>query len=188
MNKRLFIAVDVSEQTRSLIRAIQSELHFFKNNIRFVSPQNVHVTLKFLGDVPSDQILPVISKVESCVSSFQIFNYICEGTGVFPNIKKPRVLWLGITEGSENLRELSWKLNDSLRKLPVQQEDKEYRSHITLGRVKHYNYRENNLNLSNFLAMKFEKTINNVAEMVLYESFLRPKGAIYKAIHKFKLK
>lgn len=187
MDKRLFLAVNVSEQTRSLIRAVQSELHFYKSRIRFVSPQNVHVTLKFLGDVPADRIPQIIRQVESSLSSFQNFDYICEGTGVFPNIKKPRVLWLGITEGSEILSELSLILNDALQEMPVNQEDREFHSHITLGRVRYFNYQKDAVDLRRFLEMKFEKTVNSVGEIVLYESFLRPKGAVYNAVHKFKL-
>ena len=138
MNKRLFIAADVTEQTRSLIRAFQSEFHFFKNNIRFVSPQNVHLTLKFLGDVPEQKIPAILNRIESTVSSFQNFNYICKGTGVFPNAKRPKVLWLGITDGSEYLKQLSKLLNRALKDMPVQHDDKEFRSHITIGRVSRF--------------------------------------------------
>jgi len=183
MDKRLFIAVNISEQTRSLIRAIQSDLHFMKNDIRFVSPQNVHLTLKFLGDVPVKQISQIVTKIESSVSSFQNFTYICDGTGVFPNPKRPRVLWLGITNGSEYLKQLSSLLNNAL---PVQQEDKEYRSHITIGRAK--GFKESRLKLDEFLDYKFEKIPNPVSEFVLFESILRPKGAVYIPLHRFKLK
>lgn len=186
MDKRLFIAANISEQTRSLIRAIQSDLHFIKNDIRFVSPQNVHLTLKFLGDVPVKQISKIVAKIESSVSSFQNFTYICDGTGVFPNAKRPRVLWLGITDGSENLKKLSILMNGALKDLPVQQEDKEYRSHITLGRAK--GFKERSLKLNEFLNYKFDKITNHVTEIVLFESILRPKGAIYVPLHKFKLK
>ena len=186
MDKRLFIAANVSEQTRSLIRAIQSDLHFMKNDIRFVSPRNVHLTLKFLGDVPVKQISPIVTKIESSVSSFQNFTYICDGTGVFPNPNRPRVLWLGITNGSENLKQLSELLNNALKDMPVQQEDKEYRSHITIGRAK--GFKESRLKLDEYLKYKFEKTLNPVTELVLFESILRPKGAIYSPLYRFKLK
>ncbi|MBU0713320.1 RNA 2',3'-cyclic phosphodiesterase [bacterium] len=186
MDKRLFIAANISEQTRSLIRAIQSDLHFMKNDIRFVSPQNIHLTLKFLGDVPVKQISQIVTKIESSISSFQNFTYICDGTGVFPNPNRPRVLWLGITDGSENLKKLSELLNIALNNMPVQQEDKEYRSHITLGRAK--GFKESRLKLNEFLNYQFEKIANPVTELVLFESILRPKGAIYTPLHRFKLK
>jgi len=186
MDKRLFIAANISEQTRSLIRAVQSELHFLKNDIRFVYPINVHLTLKFLGDVQEKRISQIIDLVESSVSSFQNFTYICEGTGIFPNAKRPRVLWLGITDGSEYLKQLATLLNKTLKDMPVKQEDKEYRSHITLGRVK--GFKEGNLKLNEFLNYRYGKITNHVSEIVLFESILRPKGAIYKPIHRFKLK
>lgn len=186
MDKRLFFATNISEQTRSLIRAIQSDLHFMKNDIRFVSPQNVHLTLKFLGDVPVKQISQIVTKIESTITSFQNFTYICDGTGVFPNPKRPRVLWLGITDGSENLKQLSSLLNNALKELPLQQEDKEYRSHITIGRAK--GFKESKLKLNEFLDYKFEKISNHVSEIVLFESILRPKGAVYTPLHRFKLK
>jgi 2'-5' RNA ligase len=185
MEKRLFLAVNVSEQTRALIRALQSEFHFLKNEIRFIAPGNVHLTLKFLGDVNTDHIPAIILKIKSSIHSFKNFVYIIQGTGVFPNLSRPRILWLGITQGSNYLGKLSKLLNDALKDMPVKKEDREYRSHITLGRVK--GFKKSYPNLNRFVKYRFDPIKNNVAEIILFESILKPKGAIYTPIHKFIL-
>jgi len=185
MGKRLFIAADVSDETRALIRAIQSELHFYKGSIRFVIPQNVHLTLKFLGDVPEEAIPEIEKRIAISVSGFQKFNYICRGTGVFPNVRKPRVLWLGIVKGNNILKQLSNSLQQQLKDMPVQQDDKEFRSHVTIGRIR--NYREHLVKLDEFLRYNYGEINNPVSEIVLYESMLLPKGPIYTSLKKFKL-
>ncbi len=145
----------------------------------------MHLTIKFLGDVNSSDIPTLISRIESSVRSLKKFDYICHRTGVFPSVNHPRVLWLGITDGSENLKYLSILLNDTLKDMPVKQEDREYRSHITLGRVS--GFKKSSPRLGQFLSYRFEPINNPVSEIVLYESVLNPRGAIYTPIHKFKL-
>ncbi|HCK98938.1 MAG TPA: RNA 2',3'-cyclic phosphodiesterase [Candidatus Marinimicrobia bacterium] len=184
--KRTFLAVNVSDETRQLIVSLHQELHFSKQYIRFVSPKTVHVTLKFLGDVKTEIIPDIIANIESSIRSIQKFDYICSGTGVFPNVNKPRILWLGITKGSDILAGISKTLNQALVNMPVKKEDREFRSHITLGRIKET--RKSLPDIDRFTKYSFDPIVNHVDQIILYESILTSQGAIHKPLHKFLLK
>jgi 2'-5' RNA ligase len=184
--KRTFLAANVSDETRQLIVSLYQELHFSKQYIRFVSPKTVHVTLKFLGDVKTEIIPDIIANIEHSIHSFQKFDYICSGTGVFPNAHNPRILWLGITEGSNILTGISKTLNQTLADMPVKKEDREFRSHITLGRIKEI--RKSLPDIDRFIKYSFDPIVNHVDQIILYESILTSQGALHKPLHKFLLK
>jgi len=182
---RSFIAVNVSDATRRIIDTLQMIFTHSRKAIRFLSPENVHVTLKFLGDIDPEIMPELISKIETSIRSFPKFDYICAGTGVFPNVRRPRVLWLGITQGSEMLTNLSKALDDSLRAMPIKLEEREFKAHITLGRVKEFS--KPIPELDQFLKYPFEPIRNPVEEVILFKSTLTPYGAIYTPLHNFPL-
>jgi len=182
---RTFIAVNVSDATRRMIDTLQMIFGHSRKLIRFAPPENVHVTLKFLGDVDPAIMPELISKIETSIRSFQKFDYICTGTGVFPNDHRPRVLWLGITQGSEILSNLSKTLDESLKTMPIKLEEREFKAHITLGRIKET--RRPLAELNQFLKFPFEPIHNPVEEVILFQSTLTPNGAIYTPLHNFPL-
>ncbi len=182
---RTFIAVNVSDPTRKMINTLQMIFIHFRKEIRFAPPENVHVTLKFLGDIDPEIIPELIAKIETSIRSFRKFDYICTGTGVFPNVHRPRVLWLGITQGSEMLTNLSKILDDSLKTMPIESEEREFKAHITLGRIKET--RKPISVLNQFLEFPFEPIHNPVEEVILFKSTLTPYGSIYTPLHNFPL-
>jgi len=182
---RTFIAVNVSDATRRMIDTLQMIFIHSRRLIRFVPPENVHVTLKFLGDIDPEIMPELITKIETSIRSLRKFDYICAGTGVFPNVRRPRVLWLGITQGSEMLTNLSKTLDESLKAMPIESEEREFKAHITLGRIKEF--RKPVPELDQFLAYPFKPTHNPVDEVILFKSTLTPSGAIYTPLHNFTL-
>jgi 2'-5' RNA ligase len=182
---RTFIAVNVSDTTRRMINTLQMVFRYSRKGIRFVPPENVHVTLKFLGDIDPAIIPELTSKIETSIRGFRKFDYICAGTGVFPNVRRPRVLWLGITQGSEMLTNLSKTLDDSLKAMPIESEERAFKAHITLGRIKEF--RKPVPGLNQFLEYPFEPIHNPVDELILFKSTLTPYGAIYTPLHNFLL-
>jgi 2'-5' RNA ligase len=182
---RTFIAVAVSDDTRQMIDTLQMVFRHSHKEILFVPAQNVHVTLKFLGDIDPESVPELITKIETSIRSFRKFDYICAGTGVFPNVRRPRVLWLGITQGSEMLTNLSKTLDDSLKAMPIESEDRAFKAHITLGRIKEFRTPVPELN--QFLVYPFKPTRNPVEEVILFKSTLTPNGVIYTPLHNFSL-
>lgn len=183
---RTFLAVRVSDDTRKLLIRIREQFSEFGSAVRFVPPQNVHLTLKFLGEIDPDLTGEICDRVKLAVENVINFAYICEGTGTFPINAYPRVLWIGITKGREMLAQLSQQLNQALLDLPVKKEQREFSSHITLGRVKRRNLRREAIN--RFRNYSFAPISNPVSELIFFESQLTPRGAIYKPIHQFPLK
>lgn len=182
---RTFIAIAVSDATRKMIDTLQMIFYQSRKVIRFTPPENIHVTLKFLGDIDPEIMPDLIARIETSIRSFRKFDYICAGTGVFPNVHRPRVLWLGITQGAEVLTNLSKMLDDSLKGMPIEFENREFKAHITLGRVKEIG--KPIPELDQFLKYAFKPIHNPVEEVALFKSALTPSGAIYSPLHNFPL-
>jgi len=182
---RTFIAVNVSDATRRMIDTLQMIFVHARQLIRFAPPENVHVTLKFLGEIDPKIVPELTSRIETSIRGFRKFDYICAGTGVFPNVHRPRVLWLGITQGSDMLSNLSKILDEFLRAMPIESETREFKAHITLGRIKEFG--KSVMELNQFLEFPFEPIHNPVEEVILFKSTLTPNGAIYTPLHNFPL-
>ncbi len=183
--KRTFFAVSISEETQGLLRNISKDIPELKNNVRLVHPENAHITLKFLGPTDENLVPRIIERVSLALKEFKMFEFKCEGTGVFPKASHPRVLWLGISRGSDNLKILSQKINNTLEMLQINKDKRGFTSHITLGRIK--NSKKHVDGLEKFLSYSFQPTSNIVNRLIFYESVLTPKGAVYNPLKIFQL-
>jgi 2'-5' RNA ligase len=125
---RLFIAVHVPEELRKKMAAIAKELD--REGIRPVKEDNLHITLRFIGEVPDEKA----SEIEQALRQVKFGNFECtlRGSGVFPNESYVRVVWAGIESGGK-LEELSGKVNQALAGFPG---DEKFSAHLTLARVK----------------------------------------------------
>ncbi|MEL7266931.1 MAG: RNA 2',3'-cyclic phosphodiesterase, partial [Planctomycetota bacterium] len=104
-------------------------------NIRWVPAETMHLTLKFLGDVENTEIPAVCEKIDEVCQSIEPFRLGIAGSGAFPNEEKPKVLWLGINEGREELIRLATGIERALADLGFKPEPRDYRPHLTLGRA-----------------------------------------------------
>ncbi len=184
--KRTFWAVKISEEARQLIRQIYRDLPHLGANIRLVPPENVHVTLKFLGDTEEKMIPSIVASVQQEIESFPSFTYWCDGAGTFPNYKNPRIIYLGITEGLEKLREISNITERIMEGFGYTREKRAFTPHLTIGRVK--NERKALNEVKSFLRYTFEPIACSVSEVILFESTLTPQGAIYTPLRVIELK
>ncbi|MFA7710696.1 MAG: RNA 2',3'-cyclic phosphodiesterase [Candidatus Neomarinimicrobiota bacterium] len=184
--KRTFIAIPVSQETRRQVESIRQTLPELNTNVRLVSSQNLHLTLKFLGDTDEKAIPDISQAVESVVSDFQKFQYICEGTGCFPNAHHPRVLWLGISQGVDQIQSLANAIGSILQTFGYAPEKRGFQPHLTIGRVK--DPRRKIAGIESFLKLKINPTINPVENVIFYESNLTSGGAIYTRLVVFNLK
>ncbi|HPC35955.1 MAG TPA: RNA 2',3'-cyclic phosphodiesterase [Candidatus Marinimicrobia bacterium] len=184
--KRTFIAIPVSQETCLQVEAIKQTIPELRENVRLVPTNNLHLTLKFLGDT-DEKAIPDISKaLDSVITTIDRFEYICEGLGCFPNNRKPRVLWLGIGQGFEQIQKLSQAIESVLGKFGYQPEKREFKPHLTIGRVK--NPLKKVAGLESFLNYEINPTINPVENVIFYESNLTAGGPIYTRLAVFNLK
>lgn len=184
--KRTFIAVPISDEVRLMMKKIIDEIPKLRENLRIVTPENAHITLKFLGNTKEISIPNIVSVLKSAASLWSPFQMTIEGCGVFPTIRRPRVLWLGVVDGIERMRELSATINEILSEEGFEKEKRDFTSHITLGRVR--NERRSIDGLERFLAYRFEPIKTVVDRVIYFESKLTLKGPVYEPIEMIKFK
>ncbi|MCS7167262.1 MAG: RNA 2',3'-cyclic phosphodiesterase [Gemmatales bacterium] len=133
---RTFIALELTKNIRQKLTTLQEKLAAAIPEVKWVEPENLHVTLFFLGDVPDLEVPEVCRRVEQAVAGLAPFSVSVEGLGCFPGTNRPRVLWAGITKGAQELQQVHKVLERPLHALGYRAEERRYVPHITLGRLK----------------------------------------------------
>jgi len=183
--KRIFIALKV-EPCETLLR-IYSTLKSVlgSEKIKWVDPMNIHLTLAFLGDTEEERIKVAGIMLKQKCTGFGQFDFALAGTGVFKNFREPKLIWIGI-EQSEKLLNLNNLIVSGLKDVGFGIEDREFKPHITLARIK---FIKDHNSLKSALEGYQDTFIQkvSVSEVILFESILKPAGPIYKPIGKFRL-
>lgn len=174
---RTFIAIEIPDTIRKIIANFQRSLAEEPFPIRWVKPENIHLTLKFIGEVPPETVQTIREKVFDAPPLTKPFEVTVSGTGVFPNIRKPRVFWIGITRGAEELIHLAGRIEQELEPLKLRKEKRSYKPHLTLGR---FTKTRRIKGLEQFLSpdILYAGTFR-VNSLVLMKSVLSPEGAEY---------
>lgn len=132
---RTFIAVEIEEWMRAALGRAQEELRAAGGPVRWADPQTIHLTLKFLGEVPDAQVTDVVATMRACCAGIAPFAVRAAGVGAFPDARRPRVVVVHV-EAPEPLFELNRRLEDASEELGLGREDRRYVPHLTLGRLK----------------------------------------------------
>ena len=147
--------------------------------------ENIHLTLKFFGNVEVKRIARISDAAERAVSQFSTFQIGVGETGVFPRPSRPQVLWIGVSDPSGHLMALQEKFEDECAAEGFPREDRAYRPHLTIARLRRPEGAR--LLAETHLRMRFEPIEIEVKEIVLFRSELSPKGSKYTSLSKFKL-
>jgi len=160
------------------LEEIQAQLKKTDLNLRFVSPKNIHLTLKFLGDIKTESIEKIAEAMIEAGSLFSPIPLFAKGVGVFPGIKKPRVLWAGISGQRDEMINLKSSLENRLDALGFLRDTRPFRMHLTIGRVKG---RIDSLRLLKVMDRfrDFQSKMIVAEKMVFFRSELKPAGAVY---------
>lgn len=182
---RCFISVDVEEEpVLSNIVSVMSELSTVKADVKFVERENLHFTLKFLGEISPNLIDRIYSAMLNV--KHEPFTIRIGGLGAFPKPSSPRVVWLGVLEGGEKMVELYEKLERELVKVGFKREREKFVPHLTIARVK--SPRSRGLLAKKILELSgVEVGELKVDSVRLKQSILTPKGPIYKTLREVKL-
>ena len=183
---RSFIAVNLNPEIKEYLTSLQVNLNVPETKIKWVEKNNLHLTMKFLGDISSEQtelLKLILKEITSRYSPFII--KLSSDIGIFPTYQMPRIIWTGIKEGANQLHELYSSIETMLYKEGFPRENKDFSSHITIGRVKYIKDKDN------FIQIIKRIEISNLSQEVksidLMESKLTPNGPIYNIIAKFPL-
>jgi 2'-5' RNA ligase len=135
---RTFIAVDLAAGVKDRLITLQDQLGRAGSGVKWTRPENLHLTLLFLGEVGELEVVSICRVVQQRARRHAPFALEVAGLGAFPNTRRPKILWAGITEGATVLRALHADLEEGLLELGCyRREDREYAPHLTLGRLSH---------------------------------------------------
>jgi 2'-5' RNA ligase len=133
---RTFIAVLIPAEIRREIAVVQEGFVKVAPEVKWVAEDNYHVTMKFLGNVATDKLDGITDAIARAVEGIEEFDIEVNGAGAFPNPGRPRVVWIGVTSGHDQLAEIAKRIDKELEKLGFESEGRPFKSHITIGRVK----------------------------------------------------
>jgi 2'-5' RNA ligase len=184
-NMRTFIAVELTEEFKKKIEEVQTPLKRLGTDVSWVKPGNVHATLKFLGEVSEDKIEKVFGGAEKALEGIKGFKLSLKDLGCFPNMRKPRVVWIGVEKGKEELSIMAGKIEQEMENIGYPKENRGFSPHLTIGRVK------SSKNIEK-LAEQIKKTSFQteeieIKEVVVMKSQLNPAGAVYTPLKKIPL-
>ncbi|MEW6040493.1 MAG: RNA 2',3'-cyclic phosphodiesterase [Elusimicrobiota bacterium] len=189
---RLFASVEVTDDVKNIAYRIIENLKKANADVKWVEKENLHITMKFLGEQPDEKLIKIKEALKLAASNSQRCKIKIENIGTFPGSKNIRVIWLGVTAEIDKLKLLAQNVDESLSKINFEKEKREFSPHLTIGRVR------SNKNISKLsdtieLLQKDEllnKNTNSVDvnELVLFQSKLSPHGPEYSVIERFHLK
>lgn len=186
---RLFVAIDLPEGVREALARLQSDLRRHDLlGLRWVRPEGIHLTLKFLGETPAERVPEIEEAVADAVRGAAPFRLVLGSPGSFGGRRGPRVLWLDLSGDVERLKELQSDVERELTEAGFRPEEREFSPHLTLARVRQPPAPGLGERVSTALAAvpppQAEFEVNEVA---LIRSTLQPGGAVYERLSTFPL-
>jgi RNA 2',3'-cyclic 3'-phosphodiesterase len=183
---RSFIAIDLPQETREKLAAIQEQLKQSRAGVRWVKPSSIHLTLKFLGDILTGQVDDIAAAAAQLLREAPPLTLCAAGLGTFPGPRKPRVIWVGLRGEVERLANIQSGLEKALEPLGFAREGRGFSPHLTIGRVKDRHRLQPLIDAMSTLELP-EFNSFDADEIILYKSDLRPTGAIYTKLHRMPL-
>jgi 2'-5' RNA ligase len=187
---RVFIAIDIDDKIRKAIADLQkqiaSKVDVKKGDIKWVEPNNIHLTLKFLGEISDEQLAEVGEIAKTVVSAHNKFTLDIESVGSFGG-RSAKIVWVGARKGTEALLALQKDLNDLLAQTGYPKEEREFSAHLTLCRV---NHPIAGLKMGEAIAQFSHLKLGSIAaeSLCIYQSQLTPAGPNYTLLDEFKLR
>jgi len=179
MGIRFFLAFELPPAIREKIGAVSIELQKLTLPVRWGKVTNIHLTIIFLGSVDEDKIDDIKEKVNLAVKGFSVFKTRLNDIGVFPNWRKPRVIWIGLGGEIERLSTLREELQTGLKVLGFKPEKRPFAPHLTIGRFKGLLDRDEELKSILDRYHDLSGDLQYLNELVLFKSDLKPDGPVY---------
>jgi len=183
---RSFLAIELPATVQAKIGKVVEDARATSADVRWVSPGKIHLTLKFFGNIEESKIDSIAATIQGPAGEAKAFPLSVRGTGAFPNLKNPRVIWIGLVDSEGRLAGLQKEVESSLKKIGFESEDRPFHPHLTLGRVKSNHGRQE---LVRCVEKYREEELGTfqVEKMVLFKSDLTPTGPIYTSLREVRL-
>lgn len=181
---RSFIAIELSEAMKQEASSFVNSLAKRYTGFRFLSPQNWHLTLHFLGKVEFERLEVLQTRLDKTLTEVKPFSIFLDGIGVFPEPKQPRVIWLGINGDLTELLTLKKMLDQALQKMHFDMEQRTYRPHVTIARTKER--KVSAVSLTDQETRFRSQIVDRVSQVTLFKSDLTPQGAVHSVLRQFQ--
>ncbi len=177
---RSFVGIRIDPEMLQRISEVQSQLQQKLRGVRWVRKENLHLTLKFLGDTPEEKVGPLVDALEPVLTAIAPFRIIGRGIGVFPDIRRARILWAGL-EG-DDLARLVMEVERAVEPFGFEKEKRDFRPHLTIGRWRRFDGRSDLIKQEIERLKDYEFGDSRVGEVTLFQSILRSEGAVYSPL------
>lgn len=181
---RLFIAICLPPNIKGAISNIQKMIDLSSLNPKWIDAKNCHITLKFLGEVEKGGVLKIINICKDVASKYKPFTISFGFLGAFPKENYPRVVFIGLKDGYDNIKNIANSFEDEFFKIGFEKEKRPFSPHLTIARI---TYPQKTSSLSPYLSKKLIPYEMEVKEIFLIESKLMPSGPIYTPLSAFPL-
>lgn len=182
---RIFFAIELPREVKGELSRLQAELKSPNLSAKWVSPENIHLTIKFLGSVDSGKIAEIKRSLKQCLKDEKNFSFRLNGLGVFPSSSRPRVVWVGVEEEDEKLKRIAEKIEAALEEIGFPREKRKFSAHVTLARIKR---EENPGELKRKMEGKgYSSHPIRISKIAIMKSDLTPKGPIYTKLNEVRL-
>ena len=187
VRRRIFVAVALAPALLAAVSGMRARLAEAESTLRWVPPENLHFTLKFLGGITAPQLTGVVAAAREVAARTQGFTITLAGLGAFPSARRPRVVWAGVSSGADHLVALAEDLDVVLRSAHASREDRPFRPHLTIARVRDA-APVRDLSKEIDALRELEWGSQTVGAIRVMESHLRPSGAIYQPVEEVWLR
>jgi 2'-5' RNA ligase len=179
MEIRSFLACELPREIRAIVAQILGELSRSSLKVRWVKPNNIHLTVIFLGNIFEDAIPDIKKRIQYDCQEFGSFQISLKGMGCFPNRRNPRVLWLGLEGDIDRMGKFRDSLQRSIAPFGIKMEKRPFRPHLTLGRFKKRDKINGSLEKTLSKYENLTSPVCQLQELILFKSILKPSGAEY---------
>ncbi len=187
---RLFVAIAVPEEIKARLAALQREWreHLGRSSVSWTRPENLHLTLRFLGDVPSNRLEDLTAALAAAAASQAPLKLTVAGLGCFPNTRRPRILWAGICAETGELADLAGRIVVATDSFSLQPAEERFAGHLTLARVRRIGGNSSST-INGFIEETAARAVGSWrAEAIeLVRSELHPAGSRYTALARIPL-
>jgi 2'-5' RNA ligase len=184
---RTFVAIEATDEIRSAAERVIRKLAGDSGFVRWVEPHNLHLSLKFLGDVEDRDVYGVCAAIQRVAADHASFHIECCSLGAFPCVQRPRTIWMGVRDEADRLTSLQGSVEDALCELGFPVEARQFQGHLTLGRIR-ARPRET-AQLQDAMQLYSETEFGNlpVDELIVYASELTREGPHYTVLGRGQL-
>jgi len=183
---RTFIAFTLPRAIISAIGSIQEDLKTYGLRVRWIPPENIHLTLKFLGEINPDDVSRIIAAIESAATKQRPFFLSIGAVGVFPGLSRARVIWAGLTGQVDALAGIHHSLDTGLKKIGFPEEVRKFKGHLTIGRIKE-KIDPKKLDGAITACRDFSSKPFAADKLILFKSDLQASGAVYTRLASISL-